>query len=224
VDKLQTFLLDSLRGGGFDSFLDIGGAQQKIDICEYAHSAGIKDLTILDLLNSNSAQFANLKNYYESVNISIEYISKDFMDYSDQLAGLFDVVYSSGVIYHTRSPVEFMTRICDLQPKMVILGTIVFSDDLKKKFGPSGIIHIPTLDLPSKNLIAKHLSHLGRIPSLEEDFSFNFDYSDGAWHWLVSPTFVTKLFNLLGYEVTNVIESSKSNLFFCAERVTSQSG
>jgi SAM-dependent methyltransferase len=149
-DPRDAFIARTVEG---QSFADVGGlwglTNEKVSV---AHAAGASSVTMIDRVDLGDGLWEELRARLTIAGVDdIRCISADVLELGEDPAPpRFDVVHSSGVLYHLPDPVRFLQSLRRLTRKRVVLSSSVTGRRVRSRAGTlempaSGMIFVPAL-------------------------------------------------------------------------------
>jgi SAM-dependent methyltransferase len=163
------------RVNGYFSFLaEECGAKQVVGVDVYPESE--------EFLNQKSKRNSKVKFIQGDINSS-ETINK---------IGLCDVVFCSGVLYHTPNPVYFLSQLRAICKDILILGTMVIPEMV-------GLRNIAVF-YPFLNKTQRKIYNLG-VEQRGITDPYNPESGYANWFWGFSPSCVESMLKCTGFEI-----------------------
>jgi SAM-dependent methyltransferase len=138
----------------------------------------------------------------------------------------FDVVYCSGVLYHSPNPQVLMAALARLTRQVLILGTAVVPPLLSKgrrrlATTPGEARFVPELDDAQKAIVDGYFREVGagEMVGLNAPTSWQpDDYS--AWWWLFTREYIEALLRVSGFEIVDTGHAwgGRTALFLATKR------
>jgi hypothetical protein len=202
---LRDVYIAKVAGG--KTFADVGGLWgtngEKISTASHA---GAAKLTMLDILPPENEWWAKFKERMQSMGIrGYECVSADI-----HVAKLepFDVVHSSGILYHLANPAAYLDKLRAIAREYVILTSAIIPTFILNRHGmlrvkESGPLFVPALSEREKKIYTEFYARGDRnilIGGVNTDAVFwTGNYS--AWWWLLPVTTIRRMCEVCGYEV-----------------------
>ncbi|MBV9126292.1 MAG: hypothetical protein JO112_23325 [Planctomycetes bacterium] len=128
-------------------------------------------------------------------------------------AGVHEVVYSTGVLYHCPRPLDSLLQVRKLCKDMLILGTATIPDQVTNAAGslnlePGSALFIPAMNAAQRAVAAQFLKEagatvaIGVIDDLPPEGWRLDDY--GPWWWFFTRQHVAALLDVAGFDVLEV--------------------
>lgn len=132
------------------SFIDVGGLYEVVkERISSAHDAGAEQLTLLDIEPLDCSWWRDLRIRLDERGIkNCEFISCDFLVSRD--LPKYDIVHSSGMLYHLPSPLHYLKRLREITGDYCILTSTTLNSTLEyqgrvMKLPDSALIFLPAL-------------------------------------------------------------------------------
>jgi hypothetical protein len=139
------------------SFIDVGGLFQiDRERITTAHRAGATHLALLDLENEACPWWHDMRTHLDKQGVgACDFISADILK-ADLRA--YDIVHSSGVLYHMPKPIEFIRKLRKITSAFCILTSVVISTRVvglsaELHFPESGMLFVPSLKEPELSIV-----------------------------------------------------------------------
>jgi hypothetical protein len=188
------------------TFVDVGGLWglegEKVSV---ALLYGAKSAVMIDLYDANDAAWNLFRERLRAYDIepgSVQCVSCDFLKYE---GASFEVVHSSGMLYHFPNPFIYLERLRRAASQRVILSSLVCHEKITNDQGvfqvpSSGVVFVPALTEEERRVLDAHwktptLFGIGtRLTNLETtDFAAN-------W-WLPTRHVLHKMCEIAGFTV-----------------------
>ena len=191
------------------TFVDIGALwgtnNEKVSVA-WAH--GASEVSVIDILPPSNPLWTALDEHLVALGSPpAAHVTRNLDDVIDS-DPKYDVVHTSGVIYHCPSPMhtlgqlKLITREHLIITSMVIPATISSpTGSLTLRSGQSWFV--PTLDVQDRQIAAEYLNSTGVVGAHGIDIPVSpWDASDyGPWWWLFTPQSFRELVETAGFEV-----------------------
>jgi glycosyltransferase involved in cell wall biosynthesis len=183
-DVRERYIARVVRG---KSFIDVGGLFEIIkEQVSRAQAEGATKLALADIEPFSCPWWEAMRKHLASKGIhDCKFISGDIQNTD---VGQFDVVYSSGVFYHTSNPLGYLAALKRIAKEFVILATTVLPDHVPGSvdldFNPATVLYVPATPMQQRQQINKYYARDGRW-----DFFADAPTSPSSWYgnWFV-PT------------------------------------
>ncbi len=121
------------------SFVDVGGLYEIVkERVSVAHAHGAAELALIDIAPAGAAIWDDMRRHLAAKRIEqCRLISADVLQLRSER---FDVVYSSGIFYHTPSPLHYLDALRRMAREHVVLASTIVPERIP---GPVDIIHPP---------------------------------------------------------------------------------
>jgi hypothetical protein len=175
------------------SFIDIGGLNLGIsERVSIAHAAGARSLALMDVERPDCPWWAQVKERLARRGVKeCAFISGDVLTYD---LGMYDIVFSSGVLYHLPSPLAYLARLKQITREYCILTsstvpTIIKVDGRELRMPSASVIFVPALEGAEKNLVVEWYRRRGRdnIAEAVEEFGGHRNLANYYPNWFL-PT------------------------------------
>ncbi len=161
------------------SFVDVGGLSNVIyERVSVAAKAGAKSLCMIDVEAEECVWWRELSERLVERNIECEFVSADILTCQPKA---YDVVHSSGVLYHLPKPMEYLLQLRRMTRDYCILTSTTISRSLKTKYGDlelpeACIVFVPALSGREREIVKEWFVHGGRGDVTEREERF------GGWN------------------------------------------
>jgi hypothetical protein len=175
------------------SFIDVGGLYEIVkERVSVAHAAGARDLALMDVERLSCPWWAKLRERLTSRGVrECAFISGDIMN--AQVA-TYDVVHSSGVLYHLPAPMLYLARLRQMTREYCILTsttvpTSLTVDGEELHLASASTLVVPALAGRERRLIVEWFKRRGRgdIAHPEERFGGHRNLANYCPNWFI-PT------------------------------------
>ncbi len=147
MDPREEFILRVCKN---KSFIDVGGLSNVInERISSAHSAGARELTLLDVEPLDRPWWQALRSRLDDRGIKdCEFISQDILTAIN--LPKYDIVHSSGVLYHLPSPLYYLKPLREITGEFCILTSTILNRTLhyqgrELKIPDASVIFLPAL-------------------------------------------------------------------------------
>lgn len=197
------------------SFIDVGGLWglygEKVS---QAHRSGASELALLDETPKEDSAWDSFRGRMEEFGIpGVRCISANVLTATVRP---YDVVHSSGVLYHLPNPLQFLARLRNLTRCHLVLTSAVFpTEGVENHEGslhlpPAGALFIPALDETDRRVMDAHWQSLP-MPRVSPgtpcgaigiNRPADFDLEDYApFWWLPTPAAIDAMCGTCGFRV-----------------------
>ena len=209
MTQVDGWIRDAVFG---KDFADVGGlwglANEKVSCAAKAcaRSTTMIDITALD--DELWRQFRERCD--ESGAGSCRCLSMNVLD--DDLvkvAGQFDVVHCSGLLYHCPEPIRVLVRLREMCRGTLLLGSTVIPSTLRDEMGPigcapGGALFVPALSAEQRLRAADYFRQVGAKTMQGLDTEEDWDQQTyHPWWWLFTRDHVRALIEVAGFVVTD---------------------
>ena len=194
------------------SFCDVGGlwgtVKEKVSV---ASAAGASSVAMFDI----TPQGAKLWNRFDErmAELGIDDVSRISGNVDDpalpSLAGPFDVVHCSGVVYHCPNPLHTIAQLGRIATEHLVFTSIVIPERIEVPAGafeapPGHAVFIPGLGDRDREILKQHFEQLGIKPvgiSTHVETWSTEDYA--PWWWLTSAATMRMQIVAAGWRVVD---------------------
>lgn len=191
------------------TFVDIGAlwgtANEKASVA-WAH--GATGVSVIDILPLNDPLWKAFDEHLAGLGSpAAAHISRNLDDVTDD-DPKYDVVHTSGVIYHCPSPMHTLGQLKKITREHLIITSMVIPATISSPTGTLSLLSgqswfVPTLDGTSRQIAAEYLNSTGVVGAWGIDLPVSpWDATDyGPWWWLFTPQSFRQLVETAGFEV-----------------------
>ena len=178
------------------SFLDAGGMWNLAgEIAFQAEEAGATAVTLLDGIDPEE-QFLKQR---ADTNSEVRYVQGDLHEPATlQLVGEHDIVWCTGVLYHTPHPYLMVEHLRSLSREYMVLGSHVIPE---VPGFPQACIFYPLLEDRARNGFASTYDSESMRLGPVQPFSFKPGWEYSNWWWAITPSAVRAMLSLAGFEI-----------------------
>lgn len=175
------------------SFIDIGGLSlgnsERVSV---AHRAGARSLALMDVEGPDCPWWDLVRERLRVRGVGeCAFISGDVLTYE---LPMYDIVFSSGVLYHLPSPLTYLSRLRRITGEYCILASTtvparIVVDDRELRIPSASAIFVPALDGPERDLFVEWYRRRGRtnIADAEQRFGGHRNFANYYPNWFL-PT------------------------------------
>lgn len=212
------------------SFADIGGLWGTVnEKTTIAVNAGARSSTMVDFTPLGTDLWDKFNEHCTQKNIStIKCKQADLNDPTivDKI-GTYDVVHSSGVIYHCPNPIYTIKQYHKITDEYLIMGSTVLDGKIHNEHGiieltKGSLLYVPSLMVQSKKIIMQYFYEVGAkkldgISNSETDWNID-NYS--PWWWLYTTEYLEAQLNTSGFIVQEITKNWDGRVayFFCKKK------
>jgi hypothetical protein len=179
------------------SFLDVGGMFHVAgDVSFWAEEAGATSVLLFDGMDP-SLDFQAKHSERES---AVRYQQADLHDPDDvAIAGRHDIVWCTGVIYHSPSPFQQLLHLRELTGDRLVLGTHVIPEIPGIE---NGSLFYPGRSAPSEAVFARaHGARAGAYPGATGPFDETPNMSYANMWWGITPSALRGMLRYAGFAI-----------------------
>ncbi len=206
------------------SFIDVGGLWgvhgEKVSL---AHEHGATELALLDAIAADDVAWELFRERMRERGIDgVECISADVLTATVRP---FDVVHSSGVLYHLPSPMLYLARLRNLARRYLVLTTACFPEGgIENEHGTlrlpaAGALFVPALNENERRVVGAYWRGLIRPTvtgvdeppaalGVERACEFRLDDYAPFW-WLLTPPAIAAMCGICGFRILENIFSAR---------------
>jgi hypothetical protein len=193
------------------SFVDIGALWGTVsEKASTAWSAGASDVSVVDILPQGHELWSALDAHLSAIGSPAARHVTANLDAMDPTGIEWDVVHTSGVIYHCPNPVHTLCQLRAITNKWLIITSMVIPQHISSPTGslelrPGQSYFVPTLDPEARTIAAEYLNATGVFRATGVDVPVaQWDTGDyGPWWWLFTPSSLAGLLSTCGFEVVD---------------------
>jgi hypothetical protein len=205
--EVDDWIRDDVPG---KDFVDVGGlwglANEKVGCAARAHAKSVTMIDIAapdDQLWQQFRERCSVQGVTDCRCISADVHNDELLD----LAGPFDVVHCSGVLYHCAEPLRMLTRLRQMCRGTLMLSSTVIPSRLEHESGtiacePGGALFVPALREDQRLIVADYFRQVGAQTMLGLNTDVRWDERDySLWWWLFTSEHVRALIEVAGFAV-----------------------
>ena len=178
------------------SFLDLGGMWGVHGRAAFlAEEVGAERVVLFDGMDP-TAEFSAEHARRES---AVRYVQGDLHDEVGVAdLGVFDVVWCTGVIYHSPNPYQLIEHLRRLTSEHLVLGTLLIPE---VPFLPGACLFLPGLPRSVRDAFASCLPHSAPILcGLTTDFDYTPELGYANCWWGITPTALSSMLEVAAFE------------------------
>ena len=187
------------------SFVDVGGlwgvVNEKVTV---AHQFGAASLAMLDITPEGNDFWSAFKQRLAQNKIpECRFISGDLLN----IDGIsFDVVHSSGVVYHLPNPLLYFEKLHSITNEFAIVSSAVAKPSLVNDLGSfsteeATAIFVPALSERKRRVLAEYWAlHAVSAMGITESYDYK-DTSYGPWWWLPTERCLLRMAQVAGFKI-----------------------
>lgn len=236
-DNREAYIQRFVKGR---SFIDVGGLWGLVnEKATVAHDFGAISLAMMDIWKPEDDWWTKFRDRCAERGIARVDEIYGSIDNTELLKkiGRFDVVHSSGVLYHCPNPVLTLRNLHRLCGGVLIIGTAVMPTSIENEFGrlifePDSALYVPSLHESKRRIVDAYIRarYGGGAYGINEPIDAWF-FDDGTpnygpWWWLWSADYVSSMLVSCGFEIICSDEQfgGTGHLFACRVRESSADG
>ncbi len=184
------------------SFVDIGGlwgtVNEKVSV---AHRHGASSLAMIDVTIEGGELWDLFEKRMNSLKVTgFECVSGNVCTLNDMRP--YDVVHSSGILYHHPNPFDILRACRRLTKKYLVLSSAVIPTTIVNEFGkidvpPSGLLFIPALNEVERQIMTRFWLD-GGLGAFSKVWDYDLD-DFGPWYFLPTATTLTNMCDIAGF-------------------------
>jgi hypothetical protein len=187
MDPRERFIAEIAKG---KTFIDVGGLSNVVhERISSAHEAGARELTLLDVEKPECVWWTQLRARLRERGITdCNFVSCDFI--ASELPQ-YDVVHSSGVLYHIPAPLLYLKKLHAITREHCILTSTIINERLtydgrELQFPECSVVFLPALAGAELEIVAGWFRNAGygNVVALKEEYS---DFTNYYPNWFM-PT------------------------------------
>jgi hypothetical protein len=205
------------------SFIDVGGLSNVIyERISSAHDAGANQLTLLDVEPLDRPWWSALRQRLDERGIKdCKFISRDFLTALD--LPKYDVVHSSGVLYHLPAPLHYLRRLREITGEYCILTSTTLNSTLHYrgralKIPDAAVIFLPALSGDEYEIVTGWFRDAGYGEVAEKELALggysNFENYYPNWFMPTVPSFKAMAL-CAGFEIIDEAPIGVNNYAYC---------
>lgn len=187
------------------SFADIGALWGVDGLNSFlAEDSGATRVVAVDIYPASTKFLEEKKNR----NSAVEFIEGDInLSETTEKIGLCDVIFCSGVLYHTPDPVHLLTRLRSICKETLILNTSSIPEIPGLK---NGAIFYPFLNEKQRKIWDRGIGSQKAITG-----SYEPESGYGNWFWGLTPSSLESMLKCAGFEVEERYVYQFNSIFVC---------
>jgi Methyltransferase domain len=209
------------------SFADVGGLwgliNEKITV---AVKAGCQAATMIDIMPIGHQSWTEFDQRARSMGVTRYKKLQGNVDDPTlaEKAGTFDFVHCSGVIYHVPNPLYTLARLHALTRRFLVLVSMTVPQSVHTEMGEISFaggrtIFLPSVDAPTKELLAQHFRALSiNLAGITDDqYPWTSLAAYGPWWWLWTVDTLSVMVRSTGFRVLDTQETwqGRAHAVFC---------
>jgi hypothetical protein len=204
------------------SFIDIGGLSEVVhERVSVAHSAGASDLALMDVEGPSCPWWPQVRERLTSRGVGeCKFISGDIMTSE---VSTYDIVYSSGVLYHLPAPIPYLARLRQMTREYCILTSTTIPTRLtvdreELHFPSASTLVVPALAGRERQLVVEWFKRRGRddVTYTEMDFGGLRNLTNYYPNWFIPTVAAFKaMATCAGFEIVDEGPVEPDDLSYC---------
>lgn len=191
------------RVGSGHSFVDIGGlwrvVSEKLSI---AAGAGASEVTMFDRAPIEDPDWLGLQRRMSEMGIEYNVIVNDLFSYTSRP---FDVVHSSGMLYHMLSPLDYLKKLRTLTNKYAIITSavtqkVVVNSKGEFRIPTCGTIFLPAVSDSDREVLAEYWRPWGIVTGVTH-LRDEFRLETAGWIWLPTAESFKKMVECCRFKI-----------------------
>jgi hypothetical protein len=245
MDEIESVLSSISQGGQWDkreliakltpgkSFADVGGLWGlHNEMVSLAAESGAASTCMIDIAPRGHEMWTRFEEKLTARAISnVKCIQADACDSGfPSKVGQFDVVHSSGIIYHVPNPINYLLNLRNVTKHCLIVTSMTVPEIIK---GPAGeidlsggrLLGLHGLDEAQRKTVAYYFNSVGLrgdeiIKNAEKLLNSQGRPDFGPWWWLFTVESVRRLLSAVELKTVSITETwrAKSHTFLCVCR------
>jgi hypothetical protein len=202
------------------SFADIGGLFKLVgDIAFLAEEVGASPVTLFDvgdpdLITAEYPEWGWFTKKKEDRGSNVRYVQGDLEDpESPRRIGLHDVVFYSGVLYHTPNPMLQLLHLREITAELLYLSTLTIPEI---PGFPQACVYYPYLDEEARRPYASGYHWAGDLLGIGRPIDERPMFGFGNCYWGMTPSALRSMLRTARFEV---VEERKLPVAFATELV-----
>ena len=193
------------------NFADVGGlwgiVNEKVSV---AYQYGATKTTMIDVTPLEDELWLQFRDRMAGLNVpAVESLSADILQLgATDNAPKFQVVHSSGVLYHMPEPIRYLIALRKITQEYLILTSAITRTRIESETGTlslpeAAVLFVPALDGTEKAVLAAQWQPIvgtGAIGITRDEHDWRFD-NFGPWWWLPTPKAMEAMCRVAGFHV-----------------------
>jgi hypothetical protein len=192
--RRRQWIQDHVRGR---SFADIGGLfHYHGEIALVAEAAGAREVTLFDAGDVNLTEFPEKQRQRES---NVRFVQGDLEDpESLKEVGVHDIVWCTGVIYHTPNPVQQLLHLREITRELLYLGTATIPELPGVE---QACVYYPFLDDAARRPYARAMYRSEEMIGVGPPFDARPMFGYANFWWGITPSALRAMLRTARFEV-----------------------
>jgi ubiquinone/menaquinone biosynthesis C-methylase UbiE len=196
-------------------FVDIGGlwgvVREKVTI---AAQAGASELNLMDISPKEDPQWAQMTERLVSLGVTkCNYIQGDILNITIKP---FQVVYSSGILYHLADPFSYLKKLRHITSEYAIITTAITQELVQNQFGTyslpkSGVCFVPALTPQERQILAAYWAPLGNAMGITSDCTYSLEDQFACWWFLPTREAFRRMVEISKFEIVDSCDTWLNN-------------
>jgi SAM-dependent methyltransferase len=191
------------------TFAEVGGlwgtVNEKVSV---AHQHGATSLAMIDVTPAGGELWIKFRERMAELRVpNVHEICGDICQVTNaDVAGPFDVVHCSGVLYHHPNPLVMLAALRRITRKHLVLTSAVTQTVIENEYGryeipPSGVLFVPALSEKEREIMKTYWQKQGvSALGLTEGCEYSVD-EFAPWWWLPTPTAMAAMCGTVGFKM-----------------------
>lgn len=202
-------------------FADVGGlwglANEKVSC---AAKAGARSITMIDITAPDDDLWPQFREKCVAAGVdSCRCLSMDVLDDNlIDLAGRFDVVHCSGLLYHCPEPLRLLVRLREMCRGTLMLGSTVIPSSFRNgpiACAPGGALFVPALGAEQRLSAADYFRQVGAKTMQGLDTEEQWDEQTyHPWWWLFTREHVRAIIEVAGFVLTDTYSTWEDRVVY----------
>jgi hypothetical protein len=187
------------------SFADVGGLFKLVgDMAFLAEEVGATDVTLfdvgdIDLPSEGHLEWGSFQQKRDAKGSKVRYVQGDLEDpATPERVGVHDVVFYSGVLYHTPNPVLQLLQLRQITGELLYLSTLTIPE---VPGFPQACVYYPYLDASARQPYAAGYSWAPDLLGIGREIDERPMYGYGNCFWGISPSALRAMLRTARFEV-----------------------
>jgi hypothetical protein len=213
------------------TFADVGGLWGTVnEMASPALLAGAAHATMIDIQPPGNEWWQAFETRMKGLNLTnYSCLHADATaDAFAEMAGAYDVIHCSGIIYHLPDPFSLILRLRKATRRHLVLTSMYIPEQIANAEGELNLdggqaLLMHAMTGKTRQIVHRHYADLGlqiaglTVPLEEPLVLENGLGNTSPWWWLMTPSLLTKMLECAGLEVIDRGDSweGRSHSFFC---------
>lgn len=186
------------------SFVDIGGLYNTLgEKVSVAHELNATRVSMIDIAREDSKLWTNFEARMSEKGIQdYQCVVGDVMTLDVEP---FDIVHSSGVLYHLADPLRYVAKLRSITNEYLIVSSVVSDTTISNGCGTltvpdGGVLFLPGLNQSERAILHEDWKFYGNIIGLTQEWEYKYG-EVGPWWWIPTVSAYRAMCTSCGFSV-----------------------